>query len=84
LIGNFKEDTDALTNRLLAKRSAPNAPDLNMAYAAEESCRIVGTAGFYRSRTVGTDYVAQHTPVLEQQLVVAGARLAGLLNRLFQ
>lgn len=84
LIGNLKEDTDALTNRLLAKRNAPVAPDLNMVHAAEESCKIVGTAGFYPTRTVGQDYVAQYTPLLEQQLVVAGARLAGLLNSLFK
>ena len=84
LIGNLKEDADTLTNRLLAKRNAPIAPDLNMAHAAEESCRIVGTTGFYPQRTVGPDYVAQYTLVLEQQLVVAGARLAGMLNRLFQ
>jgi len=84
LINSLKEDTDTLANRLLAKRSAPNASDLNMTHAAEESCKIVGTAGFYPSRTVGPDYVEQFTPVLEQQLVVAGARLAGLLNRLFK
>jgi hypothetical protein len=84
LIGNLKEDADTLTNRLLAKRNVLNAPDLNMAHAAEESCKIVGATGFYPPRTVGQDYVAQYTPVLEQQLVVAGARLAGLLNRLFQ
>jgi hypothetical protein len=84
LIKSLNEDTATLTNRLLAKQSAPVALDLNMAHAAEESCKIVGGAGFYPPRTVGPDYVAQFTPVLEQQLVVAGARLAGLLNRLFK
>ena len=84
LIGNLKEGTDSLTNRLLSKRNVPNALDPNMAQVAEESCKIVSSAGFYPSRTVGPDYVAKSMPVLEQQLVVAGARLAGLLNRLFQ
>jgi hypothetical protein len=84
LIGNLNQDTDVLTTRLLAKRDAPDAADLNVVHAAEESCRIVGTAGFYPERKVGQDYVQRYTPVMEQRLTVAGARLAGILNRLFQ
>jgi hypothetical protein len=30
------------------------------------------------------DYVERYTPVMEQRLTVAGARLAGLLNRVFR
>lgn len=84
LIGNLNQDTDVLTTRLLVKRNAPNAADLNMAHAAEESCKIMGTAGFYPERKVGQDYVERYTPVMEQRLTVAGARLAGLLNGLFR
>jgi len=55
LIKNLHEDVDALTKRLISKRNAPNAADLNMVHAAEESCKIVGTAGFYPERKVGQD-----------------------------
>lgn len=84
LIRNLNEDVDSLTKRLLAKRSAANAADLDVVRAAEESCKIVGAVGFYPGRKVGQDYVEQFTPVMEQRLTVAGARLAGLLNRLFK
>lgn len=84
LIRNLNEDIDALTKRLLAKRSAPNAADLDVVHAAQESCKIVGGAEFYPPRKVGQDYVERFTPVMEQRLSVAGARLAGLLNRLFK
>lgn len=83
LIKNLDEDVDPLTKRLISKRNAPNAADLNMVHAAEESCKIVGTAGFYPERKVGQDYVERYTPVMEQRLTAAGARLAGLLNRVF-
>ena len=84
LIKNLHEDVDALTKRLTSNRSAPDAADLNVVHAAEESCKIVGTAGFYPERKVGQDYVERYTPVMEQRLTVAGARLAGLLNRVFR
>lgn len=85
LIKNLHEDVDALTKRLISKGNAPNASDLNVVHAAEESCKIVGTAaGFYPERKVGQDYVERYTPVMEQRLTVAGARLAGLLNRVFR
>jgi hypothetical protein len=84
LIKNLNEDVDTLTKRLIAKSDAPNAADLNVVHAAEESCKIVGTAGFYPERKVGQDYVERYTPVIEQRLTVAGARLAGLLNRVFR
>lgn len=84
LIQNLNEDSETLTKRLIARRDAPNAADLNVVHAAEESCKIVSSSGFYPSRKVGQDYVSQYTPVLEQRLAVAGARLAGLLNRAFR
>ncbi len=80
LIKNLNEDVGTLTERLTSKRDAPNAADLNVVHAAEESCKIVGTPGFYPERLVGMDYVQRYTPVMEQRLTVAGARLAGLLN----
>ena len=84
LIKNLNQDADSLMNRLLANQKAVGATDLNVVHAAEESCKIVGTAGFYPTRKVGQDYVERYTPVMEQQLTVAGARLAGLLNLTFR
>ena len=84
LIKSLNEDIDALTKRLVGLRSAANAADLDVVQAAEESCKIVGGAGFYPSRKVGQDYVERFTPVVEQRLATAGARLAGLLNRVFR
>ena len=83
LISQLGKDAGALTRRLLARRSAPKGADLNVVHAAEESCQIVGTAGFYPEQEVGPDYVMRYTPVMEQRLTLAGARLAGLLNRVF-
>lgn len=83
LIKRLNEDVETLTNRLISKRQATNAGDLNVVHAAEESCKIVGSVGFYFGRKVEQDYVERYMPVLEQRLTVAGARLAGLLNRAF-
>jgi hypothetical protein len=49
--------------------------------AAEESCRIVGLAGFYPGRLVDLAYVQRFTPLMEQRLQQAGARLAVVLNQ---
>jgi hypothetical protein len=74
-------DTVAMTTKLLG---APVTGDLDAAYAAEESCRIVGMPGFYPGRKIGADYVARFKPVMEQQLAVAGARLAAILDKLLR
>jgi len=60
------------------------AGELNAARIAEESCRIVGTPGFYTERKVGVDYIERFTPVIEQRLVTDAKRLPGLLNRVFR
>lgn len=80
LIKNLNLETNALTNKLLAMAAPAGGRDLNAVQAAEESCRIVGTEGFYPGRKVGVDYVEKFTPVVEQRLRLAGDRLAGLLN----
>lgn len=84
LIRHLNEDVQSMTNRLLTYRLAAPASDLSVVHAAEESCRIVATAGFYPPRKVGLDYIDRFTPVMEQRLVQAGTRLAGLLNRAFR
>ena len=84
LIRNMNEGTDILTKRWLASSSSAQGGDVSVIHAAEESCRVVGMAGFYPDRQVGADYIATFTPILEQRLALAGSRLAGLLNRLFR
>jgi nuclease S1 len=78
LIENTGLDAAAMTAKLMA---APTpAGDFDAAQVAEESCRIVGTAGFYPERKVGADYVERITPVMGKQVSLAAARLAAALN----
>ena len=81
LIRNLNQDTATITARLLPMPF--NAPTARAARIAEESCRIVGTTGFYPGRKLDAAYVEQFTPILAQRLAVAGARLAAVLNRVF-
>jgi hypothetical protein len=81
LVKNLNLDNTALT--ALVRQSTPQLEqsNLSLSQAAEESCRLVATPGFYPARQVTERYVQQFTPVLLQRLAMAGARLAGLLNR---
>ncbi len=90
LIRSLGEDVPALAARLGQGRvaSASSGPPahatagFSAARAAEESCRIVATPGFYPGRLVDADYLERFKPVLEARLALAGARLADVLNRL--
>lgn len=84
LIRNLNEDDGQTVARLMASQAPPQASDLSVVHAAEESCRIVGTPGFYPGRKVGLDYIEQFTPTMERRLNVAGARLAGILNMVYR
>ena len=84
LIRNLHLDTAKLSARLRPKPLPSSPGDLDVARFAEESCRIVGMPGFYPERKVDDAYIERFTPVMEQRLSIAGARLAGLLNRLFK
>ena len=79
LIENTGLNAATMTEKLLATL-AP-AGDIEPAHAAEESCRIVATSGFYPARKVGAEYVERFMPVMQRQLQVAAARLAAMLNR---
>jgi hypothetical protein len=59
---------------------SPQAP----ARWAEQSCRLIVQAGVYPPRPgrLPRDYVQRQLPVVEGQLILAAARLAGLLNAL--
>jgi hypothetical protein len=82
LIKNLDLSSEALTSKLLAK-PVP-AGEFNAARIAEESCRIVGTPGFYPDRKVDVSYIEQFTPIMEGRLLTAGARLAAMLNVRFR
>jgi hypothetical protein len=90
LIRALDQDTEVMTARLApsivstARRQelerAGGSVTFNAAQAAEESCRIVGQLGFYPGRLVDQAYIQRFTPIMDQRLQLAGARLAGLIN----
>lgn len=84
LLYALNEDVAALTARLSSQLPPVADTQWTAAEAAQESCRIVGMSGFYPPRRVGVDYIRRFTPVVEQRLVQAGSRLAGLLNRIWK
>ncbi len=92
LIRALDQDTDVMTTRLGSSNASPARRQelerargtFNAAQAAEESCRIVGQPGFYPGRLVDQAYIQRFTPIMEQRLQVAGARLAGMINLAIQ
>ena len=81
LIKSMGQGTEQLAARL---GGAGQSPAWSPAQAAEESCRIVATPGFYPGRLVDGAYIDRFTPVMEKRLAVGGSRLAGLLNRVLR
>jgi hypothetical protein len=81
LIRNLDQDPGSLMERLSKEVVSDTRFDLTK--AAEESCRIVAKKSFYPDRLVDAPYIEEYTPVMEQRLAIAGARLASLLNGLF-
>jgi hypothetical protein len=75
-------EPDAAT--LAAVLSARAPPSQSLAFAPEvwatESCRIVSRADFYPSRKLDAGYLEIYRPVIEDRLLLAGLRLAALLN----
>lgn len=49
---------------------------------AEQSCDIVNSPGFYPPHKVTSAYLQKYAPVAQQQILLAGVRLAELLNSL--
>jgi hypothetical protein len=80
LIKNLNEDADALAARLAMTEVIGTSFDA--VKVAEESCQIVHAPGFYPDRLVAVPYIVKYTPVMEQQLNLAGTRLASLLIQL--
>ncbi len=83
LIRQMNEPTEAMSVRLLKRKVQSDPAEMNTARMAEESCRIVGTPGFYPPRKVKMDYVEKFAPIMEQRLTIAGTRLAAALNRIW-
>lgn len=83
IIAEMNEAPEIVVQRLMKSKPLTNTAEVPVEQAAQESCRIVGTAGFYPERRVGRDYVERFMPVLEQRLRLAGWRLAQLLNQMF-
>lgn len=83
LIDSLDESPEVLARRLIEidGKSVVGKGDAMAVDAAEESCRIVGREGFYPDRKADGSYFGKFSPVLEQRLVVAGRRLASLLNQ---
>ena len=81
IIKSMNEDPDAMTARLLKRKAPFTTQKWSAVQAAEQSCQIVGAAGFYPERRVGQDYIERFTPVLEQQLLAAGAALSRAINQ---
>ena len=84
LIKNLNEEPEALAARLQRSGAADSLAAFDPVIAAQESCKIVGLPDYYPVRRVGLDYIKRFTPVAEQRLASAGARLAELLNRTFR
>jgi hypothetical protein len=80
LIKNLDVSNAVLTARLAAR--SVQVGEFNSARVAEESCRIVGSPGFYPDRKVDASYIERFTPVMEDRLRLAGARLAAILDML--
>ncbi len=84
MIRLLDEDHSAIVQRLLAKHRSDVSRSWTASQVAQESCKIVGMPGFYPERRVGVDYIESFKPTLENRLGLAGARLAGLLNRIWR
>ena len=84
LLRSLDLDEDAWLARLQAlPASVPASPlpaDAPRLWA-EQSCRLVDAPGFYpRGHVIEQAYVDAHLPLAEQQLRLAGDRLAAVLN----
>ena len=80
LLRQMDIDNTALMAVLQRLPTAADGRDLSVGHMAQESCRLVAQADFYPQDGVSDAYVQRFTPVVQQRLALAGARLAGLLN----
>ncbi len=81
LLQQRNQGVQALVGVLRAQPLPAQARVLDPAHAAQESCRIVDAPGFYPPHTLPDDYADRFGALLQRQLALAAARLAGWLNR---
>lgn len=84
LLKSLEQDNDSIARALLIKPVPPQPAQFSAVTAAEESCKIVGTPGFYPPRLVTPEYVQRYTPQMLFQLALAGHRLSQVLNAIFR
>jgi hypothetical protein len=82
LIKYLNIDAATLATQLADSRPSNTASAWTSAQAAEESCKLVGTEGFYPGRLVDALYIQRFVPVMSDRLATAGARLGLLLNKI--
>ena len=83
MVGDISPDSASLA-RLVGTLPIPALPlDFDPAAWAGESCRIASRPDFYPGRRLDDGYVQKFEPLLQQRLLLAGIRLAVLLNRTF-
>ena len=83
LIKNLNESPASIAERVQKMADGLPLGNLDPVTAAEESCQIVSNPSFYPNRLVDVPYIERYTPVMKRRLALAGARLAGTLNRIF-
>ena len=83
LIGDMSRDPAALARLLAAQPVPPLSLDFDPAAWAGESCRIASRPDFYPGRRVDDIYLQTFEPLVQKRLLLAGLRLASLLNRMF-
>lgn len=82
LVEQWPGGLEALRDALKPAATAAGEGRMEPASWAEESCRIVSTAGFYPDgHFLPADYGQRFAPVLRERLAAAGQRLAVILNR---
>src|SRR5690606_31741490 len=81
--GLFRGLPESETRHLARLRELPAAAaaDGDPADWAMESCALLQQGIYPAGARIGQDYVDRWRPVAEQRLVIAGQRLAALLNR---
>lgn len=80
MIKRLSESPESMAARLIRTTSSDAKIGVSAAFAEQESCQVVGTAGFYPNRRVGSDYIDRFIPVAEARLLLARRRLGDLLN----
>lgn len=87
--GLFKsahEPVEVFANRLMKteKIQTINELETNPVLLAKESCQMIKEDGFYPSRKVDDAYLKHYTPIAEKRVLLAGHRLAKILNDTFK